>query len=145
MIKITTFVGKDVEIWYDLDDDSTKEQVLLAQDFSFEYDNGKNDIRAIGFSTIQEYNFTGISVTGTITVAPQGTSADASMTNLFALVDISSSDPQTDEDMEVRYGSGPDYTLTITDVAFGKISTGISLEDTITFEMPFTGKNITIT
>jgi hypothetical protein len=139
---MTTYVGKDVTIEYDVDGDDAKEVLALAQECSIEVDNGRTDIKEIGSSIIQEFNYTGVSVSGTLTIVPSADTANASLDNLFDLVHPAAYPPQSDEDMDLKFGSTPDYTVTITEVAFGALSFSVGLEDVVTFELPFVGKNI---
>jgi hypothetical protein len=146
---MTTFVGKDVTVKYDIDADGTDETVALAQEVSVEVDNGRQDIKEIGSDAIQEFNWVGIGVTGSMTIVPQDQSAEYSFGELFDLVHPASGNPSGErggaakEDLilELYDGTGT-YTVTITGVGFGSLSFAIGLEEVITFELPFAAKNI---
>jgi len=139
---MTTYVGKDVTVEYDVDQDAVKEVLALVQEVSIEVNNGRTDIKEVGADTIQEFNYTGVAVSGTLTIIPSADTENASLDNLFDLVHPASYPPQNDEDMDLKFGATPDYTVTITNVGFGSLSFSIGLDDVITFELPFVGTNI---
>lgn len=145
---MTTFVGKDVTIELDVDNDGTKEVLDLVKEISIEINNGRKEIKALGYDTWRELNWTGKEVSGTLTIVPSADTNNASLDNLFDLVLPSGNLPTgylTDPDMLVKFGSTPTYTLTLTNIGFGSLSFSVGMDDVIAFELPFVGQAATIT
>jgi hypothetical protein len=146
---MTTFTGKDVTIKYDVDADNVKETLGLAQEISVEVDNGRQDTKEIGTDTIVDFNWVGVAVSGSLTIVPQDNVATTgSFGDLFDLIRPTSGNPSgnrtgADDDMiiELYDGTGT-YTVTITGIAFGSMGFTGGLEEVITFELPFVGKDI---
>jgi len=59
---MTTYVGKDVDIFLG------SNQVLYAQELSFEIDNGQLDVREISSDTVKEFVWTKIAVSGSLKI-----------------------------------------------------------------------------
>ena len=145
---MTTFVGKDVTIKYDVDADNTAEALALAQEFTVEVDNGLKEVKEIGDDDIQEFNWVGVAVSGTLSIVPTAGVSGSDLGDLFDLVHPSSGNPSgeraaADDDLLLEFDDGTGvYTFTITGVAFGSFSFSIGLEEIITLELPFIAKNI---
>lgn len=129
---MTTYVGKDVTLKLG------GTTITKVQEFSFEIDNGQIETREVGESTIQEFAWTKIAVSGSMTIRPDS-SGTYSISNLMALVlpsnDLPTSQPT--DDITAEFGTVPDFTLTLTDVSWGSISCSIGIEDPVEFEMPY--------
>jgi len=145
---MTTFVGKDILLKYDVDADNVKETLALAQEMSIEVDNGRQDIKEIGSDVIEEFNWVGVAVSGSLTITPSADTTNADLGNLLDLVRPSSGNPSgnrsgSDDDFLLEFDDGVGtYTITLTGIAFGSHSFTIGQEEVITFEMPFVAKDI---
>lgn len=136
---MTTYVGKDVTL------ELASTPITRVQEFSFEIDNGQIETREVGQSTWQELNWTKQAVTGSMTIRPTS-SGTYSVSALMAYVLPSNDLPtaQPTDDIEVIFGTVPDFTLTLTDIGWGQISCSIGIEEPVEFEMPYTAKASTI-
>jgi len=136
---MTTYTGKDVT----LELDSTP--ITRVQEFSFEIDNGQIDVREVGKSTLQELNWTKQAVTGSMTIRPTNTGT-YTVGALFDYVLPSDDLPTTQPtlDITVKFGTSPDWTLTLTDIGWGSISCSVGIEEPVEFEMPYTAKASTM-
>ena len=136
---MTTYVGKDVTLKLGAT------TLLRVQEMSFEVDNGQIDVREIGQSTLQEFNWTKQAVTGSMTIRPQS-SGSWSISALAGLVLPSNDLPTTQptDDLIVEFGTVPDFTITLTDVGFSKFGGSIGIEDPVEWEMPYTAKATTV-
>ena len=128
MIKITTYNGKDVTF----EIDSTV--VGYSNDISFEYDNGKQDIRVIGEKTIKEFAFTQHSISGSFVIY---------YTNYDLLNDVVTFG--TTATLSLKFGSVPDYTLTISNVKYGHFTTTLKIDEPVTVECTYVGESATLT
>ena len=137
---MTTYVGKDVDIFLGAN------QVLYAQELSFEIDNGQLDVREISSDTVKEFVWTKIAISGSLKIRPQS-SGNFSLSALYNLVLPSDGLPtsQPTDDIQLKFGDTPDFTLTLTDVSWGQISCSIGIEEPVEFEMPFVAKASTLT
>ncbi len=131
---MTTYVGRDVTIKIG------GTAVTKVQELSFEIDNGQIDVREVGSDTVEEFKWTKIAVTGSMTIRPESTGT-YSLQALFNYVLPSNALPtsQPTDAITLEYGTGPDFTLSLTAVSFGTLSSSVAIEDPIEFELPFTG------
>lgn len=136
---MTTYVGKDVVIKLG------GTQVTKVQEFSFEIDNGQIETRQVGSSTIQEFAWTKQAVSGSMTIRPDS-SGTYSISALFAFVLPSNDLPtaQPTDDITLEFGVTPDFTLTLTSVAWATLSSTIGLEEATEFEIPYVALASTI-
>jgi len=142
---MTTYVGKDVTVLYDIDGDAAKETLGKVQEISIDIDNGKKDVLSLGSAEITEFAYTKIGVSGSLSVVADNDSTGVSVANLLGLVLPSNGLPTSSptEDMEVNYGS--DFTITLTDVSFDDASFSSSPEgDPLKIELSFTARGITV-
>lgn len=136
---MTTYVGKDVVI------NIGGTPITRIQEFSFEIDNGQIDVREVGKSTIQEFNWTKQAVTGSMTIRPTS-SGTYSISALMGYVLPSNALPTTQptDDFTIEYGTTPDFTMTFSGISWGQISCSIGIEEPVEFEMPWTGIATTV-
>lgn len=136
---MTTYTGKDVTIKLGA------VLVTKLQEFSFEIDNGQIDVRQISTAIVEEFAWTKIGVTGSMTIRPESTGT-YSVSALMALVLPSNALPtsQPTDDITIEYGTGPDFTATLDAVSFGSVSCSIGIEEPVEFEIPYTAKSFAI-
>ncbi len=145
---MTTFVGKDVDISYDWTGGGT-DSALKIKEFSLEVNNGKKDVWALNSSTILEFAYTLISVTGSMTI----TAADAaegvsSLVNLAGLVLPSNALPTASptDSMTVVLDATVDMTITLANVSFDSFSFSQAPDgDPLGIELAWTATSFSIT
>lgn len=136
---MTTYVGRDVTI------NIGGTPVTKVQELSFEIDNGQIDVRQVSTDTVEEFKWTKIAVSGTMTIRPESTGT-YSVQALFNYVLPSNALPtaQPTDAITLEYGTGPDFTLSLTAVSWGTLSSSVAIEDPVEFELPFTGITATV-
>lgn len=136
---MTTYVGKDVVIKLG------GTQVTKVQELSFEIDNGQIETRQVGSSTWVELAWVKQAVSGSMTIRPDST-GDYSILNLMAMVLPSNDLPTTQPTAAItlEFGVTPDFTMTLTDVGWGTLSSSIGIEEPVEFEMPYIAKATTV-
>lgn len=145
---MTTFVGKDILLKYDVTNSGSQETLALAQEMSVEVDNGRQDILSIGTDTIQEFNWVGVAVSGSLTIIPSADTANSDLGNLFDLVRPSSGNPSGnrtvgDDDFLMEFSDGVGvYSITLTGIAFGSMTFTVGNEEVVGFELPYVAKDI---
>ena len=124
---MTVFVGKDVVVKINT------VQVAEAKEISVEVDNGKQDCYVLGESTIQEFVYTLMNVSGTMSFY---------YVDYGFITDVTTHG--TTKTLTLEFGTVPDYTVTLSTVVYSDVSINFSPDEPITGELSFKAGSFSI-
>jgi hypothetical protein len=125
---MTTWTGKDLTFKI-----NTVTQGYV-QEISVEVDNGRQDVREIGTSTIVDFVHGLSDVSGSFTML---------YTNYDLLTDVITAG--TTKTLALEFGSIPDYTVTMTNVIYGEYTMNLALDEPVSIEVPYNAETLAVT